>query len=102
MAAEMQQVDSDHSSQVFSPSNSEEKDFIKANLADVEGNIDADDTKVPLYRPEETELTPAEAFRWNVDGDQSPCKSLGPDSINKETKLRVLSSRGRSIRIQHR
>lgn len=82
MAAEIQQVDSDHSSQVFSPSNSEEKDVIQANLTDVEGNIDADDTKVPLYRSEETELTPAEAFRWNVDGDQSPCKNLGPGRID--------------------
>lgn len=75
MAAEIQQVDSGHSSQVSSPGNgSNEKDIIQADVSDVEGNIDTDDTKIPFCRAEKTELTPAEAFRWNVDGDQSPCK----------------------------
>ena len=29
----------------------------------------------PAPVPNELELTPNEAFQWNVDGDQSPCKS---------------------------
>jgi hypothetical protein len=34
-----------------------------------------EDETLPLHRPDETELTPAEAFKWNVEGDQSPCES---------------------------
>lgn len=31
----------------------------------------------PLDRSEMVELTPMEAFKWNVEGDQSPCEYEG-------------------------
>lgn len=36
---------------------------------------DEEEKKMLLYKIEKVELTPMEAFKWNVDGDQSPCKS---------------------------
>jgi hypothetical protein len=35
---------------------------------------DSDERKRLLAKVEETELTPMEAFKWNVEGDQSPCE----------------------------
>jgi hypothetical protein len=43
---------------------------IEARATDVESDRSADEI---LQLGERTELTPVEAFKWNVDGDQSPC-----------------------------
>ncbi|KAK4233060.1 OPT oligopeptide transporter protein-domain-containing protein [Achaetomium macrosporum] len=45
---------------------------IEAAVSSSEGDNGAENDRAPLYRPEKTELTPVEAFKWNVDGDQSP------------------------------
>lgn len=44
--------------------------------SDVEGNFDDDNKHLVPDRAEATELTPVEAFKWNVEGDQSPCKLI--------------------------
>lgn len=47
----------------------------KEAVVDVEGNDnDGESDKIPKDRAEATELTPLEALKWNVDGDQSPCE----------------------------
>lgn len=63
-----------------------EKDAIRA---DVSSDIEAeaylegeDDSKVPLARADKTELTPVEAFTWDVTGDQSPCESIRGAAID--------------------
>ncbi|KZF18813.1 OPT superfamily oligopeptide transporter [Xylona heveae TC161] len=38
----------------------------------VKGEFEEEETKVLVDKAEKTELTPVEAFKWNVDGDQSP------------------------------
>ena len=83
MAAEIRQVDSDQSSYEI-PHNDfkDEKDTVQTNINDIEadGYIDGEagmeKEDLPIYRAEKTELVPAEAFKWNVEGDQSPCKIL--------------------------
>lgn len=54
----------------------DEKDrIVNADTSsDIEGNSDEESKRMTLDRAEATELTPAEAFKWNVEGDQSPCK----------------------------
>lgn len=54
---------------------SKEGDIVKAAEVDVEGSLGNESKEILQDRAEATELTPAEAFKWNVDGDQSPCKS---------------------------
>lgn len=49
-------------------------DLTKETVVDVEGNKDSETESMIRDRAEATELTPVEAFKWNVDGDQSPCK----------------------------
>lgn len=49
---------------------SQEKDITEIHSS---SDIEADEDEKALYRAEKTELTPVEAFTWNVDGDQSPC-----------------------------
>lgn len=44
--------------------------------ADLEAESNSQNQKDWLYKPdrgEVTEITPVEAFQWNVEGDQSPC-----------------------------
>ena len=58
---------------------SEKKDVVRADISDIEaeaynGGDSADENKLLLHQPDRTELTPAEAFKWDVHGDQSPCK----------------------------
>lgn len=53
---------------------SKKDDLTKETVVDVEGNLDHESEEMIRDRAEATELTPAEAFRWNVDGDESPCK----------------------------
>jgi hypothetical protein len=48
----------------------------EAPTADIESEHNSHDPKEFQYkadRGELTELTPVEAFKWNVEGDQSPC-----------------------------
>lgn len=47
---------------------------VRTDAVDVEGSLDNESKEFLKDRAEATELTPAEAFKWNVDGDQSPCK----------------------------
>lgn len=44
-----------------------------AEAVDLEESLDDENKSAPRDRAEATELTPAEAFKWNVEGDQSPC-----------------------------
>lgn len=53
---------------------SKKDDITKETVVDVEGNKDSETDSMIRDRAEATELTPVEAFKWNVDGDQSPCK----------------------------
>lgn len=47
----------------------------RADTDDIEGSLDEEAKRLVADRAEATELTPTEAFKWNVEGDQSPCKS---------------------------
>lgn len=57
--------------------NSKKDDLAKETVVDVEGNLDNDSEEMIRDRAEATELTPVEAFKWNVEGDESPCKYPG-------------------------
>ncbi len=63
-----------------SPSDSildEKKDVIGSTVKDIEADRDSkEDRRNLVDRAERTELTPVEAFEWNVEGDQSPCAYL--------------------------
>lgn len=70
MATEIHQVGSE------TPSSSEKGHIDEKNAvttSDVEGNFEDDSKRLVPDRAEATELTPVEAFKWNVEGDQSPC-----------------------------
>lgn len=71
MATEIHHVGSE------TPSSSDKDRIDEKNTVvseDVEGNFDEDSKRLVADRAEATELTPVEAFKWNVEGDQSPCK----------------------------
>lgn len=53
---------------------SKKDDLTKETVVDVEGNSDNDSEQMIRDRAEATELTPVEAFKWNVEGDESPCR----------------------------
>lgn len=53
---------------------SKKDDLTKETVVDVEGTSDNDSEQMIRDRAEATELTPVEAFKWNVDGDESPCR----------------------------
>lgn len=57
----------------------EKKDANLVVVSDIEavaaGNL-SDENKALLHAADFTELTPAEAFNWDVSGDQSPCECL--------------------------
>ena len=59
------------SSQVRTPTGSDPELGGEKKFRDLDP--DSDEKKRLLEKIEETELTPMEAFKWNVDGDQSPC-----------------------------
>jgi len=44
----------------------------KSQPADLEGKINGHDSNLLPNRAEQTELTPVEAFKWNVEGDKLP------------------------------
>lgn len=78
MASEIQQVPSDNSSTEKVSQTEDEKintkDTIEPYVADLEGEgYEAEKQKL-AEKAEAKELIPNEAFTWNVDGDQSPCK----------------------------
>ncbi|KAB8077449.1 OPT oligopeptide transporter protein-domain-containing protein [Aspergillus leporis] len=54
---------------------------IEARATDVESDRSADEI---LQLGERTELTPVEAFKWNVDGDQSPFPEVAACVSNKD------------------
>lgn len=52
-------------------------DLTKGTVIDVEESLDNGSEEMIRDRAEATELTPAEAFKWDVEGDESPCKQFG-------------------------
>jgi hypothetical protein len=48
----------------------------ESQTPDLEAEFRDHDPKAWSNRTERTELTPVEAFKWNVDGDQSPCRDI--------------------------
>jgi hypothetical protein len=48
----------------------------ESQTPDLEAEVRDHDPKTWSNRTERTELTPVEAFKWNVDGDQSPCRDI--------------------------
>lgn len=77
MAAEIHNV-GDESPPAYAASVDEKKTdaITRADVVDVEGSLDEEGKRLIADRAEATELTPVEAFKWNVEGDQSPCKLL--------------------------
>lgn len=74
MATEIHQIGSE------TPPSSEKDRIDEKNTViseDVEGNFDEESKRLVADRAEATELTPVEAFKWNVEGDQSPCMLSG-------------------------
>ena len=82
--AEIHQVDPDRSTSRTSD-DLKEKAVVETNVSDEDVDTYADKEKGSdegeelIYRADKTELTPVEAFKWNVDGDQSPCEYLHED-----------------------
>lgn len=67
------------------------KEAAHDNVSDLEGSLNDESKAMLKDRAEATELTPVEAFKWNVDGDQSPCKS-SERQPRGEPKLTYLQS----------
>lgn len=80
MAADIQQAPLDNSSsEKVSPTPSSDdkghaQDTIEPYVADLEGEGYEAEKQRLVEVAEAVELTPVEAFKWNVDGDQSPCE----------------------------
>jgi hypothetical protein len=53
----------------------------KSQPADLEAEANDHDSNLLPNRAEQTELTPVEAFKWNVEGDESPCREKTPSAI---------------------
>lgn len=75
MATEIHRV-GDESPPAYPASVDEKKQdaITRADAVDLEGSVDEEGKQLIADRAEATELTPVEAFKWNVEGDQSPCK----------------------------
>lgn len=74
----------------------------EAPAADLESEHTNQDPGEWLYksdRAELTELTPVEAFKWSVEGDQSPCMLT---HISHQLMLILLSSGGCGLCVQQR
>ena len=68
--------------------------------ADIESEHTSQDPGEYLYkadRAELTELTPVEAFKWSVEGDQSPCRST---HISQQPILILFSPGGCGLCLQ--
>lgn len=48
----------------------------ESQTPDLEAEFHGHDSKTWSSRTERTEPTPVEAFKWNVCGDQSPCRNI--------------------------
>jgi len=73
MSTELSQIEYPGKAISSSGNDANGKDIINAaDLSDIEAD-EIEESKEALYRAEVTELTPVEAFKWNVDSDQSPC-----------------------------
>jgi len=61
---------------------------------DLEAEYSNQDPGDRLYRSELTEITPVEALKWNVDGDESPCMPLSykPSNIGEYSSYSHLNS----------
>lgn len=96
MATEIHQVGSK------TPPSSEKDRVDEKNTViseDIEGNSDEESKQLVADRAEATELTPVEAFKWNVEGDQSPCTSTEAHCSQITKILTSVSSSGsRSLR----
>lgn len=75
-------------------------DLSKETVVDVEGNKDSETEGMIRDRAEATELTPVEAFKWNVDGDQSPCKLSCTHSVPSLLTLMLTYIRPQSLKSQ--
>lgn len=75
MATEIHEArpESSPSDKSYPVQDSKEKDVVRTDTVDVEGSLNNESKEFLKDRAEATELTPTEAFKWNVDGDQSPC-----------------------------
>lgn len=74
-----------------------------AVAADLESEHTSQDPGEWLYksdRAELTELTPVEAFKWSVEGDQSPCTLTYIYSNSQQLMLTLLSSGGCGLCVQ--
>jgi hypothetical protein len=83
MPTEIQQVESDLTSEDGSNlhTNLKEKSIAEGVLdleaeSSLESQRDGDQSDGLLIRAEKIELIPVEAFKTNVDGDQSPCEYM--------------------------
>lgn len=96
MATEIHQVGSE------TPPSSDKDRIDEKNTViseDIEGNSDEESKRLVADRAEATELTPVEAFKWNVEGDQSPCTSTEAHYSQSTKILTFVSSSGsRSLR----
>lgn len=72
------------------------------DYVDLEKNESTDDAEVNVESTEDLggELTPNEAFTWNVDGDQSPCEYLS--LLGSIISLSLFSPRSSSLCAQYR
>lgn len=95
MATEIHQVGSE------TPPSSEKDRIDEKNTAissDIEGNLDEESKRLVADRAEATELTPVEAFKWNVEGDQSPCTLTGASSWDsQDTDLFTQSQKSQHV-----
>ena len=103
MPSEISEADSDSSSPShLQGCDEKEKEIITAK-SNIEVEIPEDDSNGQLSWIDKVELTPQEALKWNVDGDQSPCGFFleWPKKIVaiKQFAYIYISPRGGSMRI---
>lgn len=88
------------------PVDEKKEGFIQTDeSSDLERRSDSDRDSLGVDRAEATELIPGEAFKWNVEGDQSPCKSqhkVRCHSRNKDETNRTTSPRGSGLCSEYR
>ncbi|KAJ5997049.1 hypothetical protein N7522_008709 [Penicillium canescens] len=59
-------------------------DVLETHTSDLEAENTHQDPGDLLYRSDRTELTPGEAFKWSVEGDQSPFPEVAACVSNKD------------------
>lgn len=81
MATEIHQADPESSAASEGRPIAEKDNIVQADASsDLEGHIYEESKRLVADRAEATELTPVEAFKWNVEGDQSPCECSAPEA----------------------